>query len=188
MRTAGTNGQPGVPQIDPKLMEQMMQQNMQHMNAEQRAQMEQAMKNLRTSGAGFAAQAAPVVEQTGEQREIGGLACTVERVTQDGQPLREDCRAPLEALGLDAADLKRLQRAIGRMEKLAGTIRDNFRMARGSMREANQPQNLVIARRCFDHGQPGGTVALHVRREAAPAEWFSTPTDYGRMDMGMGGR
>jgi hypothetical protein len=188
MRAAGTNGQPGIAQIDPKLMEQMMQQNMQHMNAEQRAQMEQAMKNLRSSGAGFAARSAPVVEATGEQREIGGLACKVERVSQDGQPLREDCRAPLEALSLDAGDVKRLQRALGRMEKLAGTIRDNFRMARGSMREINHPQDLVVERRCFDHGNPGGTVALHVRREAAPAEWFTTPADYRRMDMGMGGR
>jgi len=221
MRPAGANGATGIPQIDPKLMEQMMQQNMQHMNAEQRAQMEQAMKNLRTSGTpGFggapgrgpsatgrspsAAKAMdgqerpseamdgrerpPLVEATGERREVGGLACTVERVTQDGQLLREDCRAPLEALGLDAGDLKRLQRAIGRMEKFAGTIRDNMRMVRGKLRDMTYPQDLVVERRCFEQGKPAGTVALRVRRESAPAAWFTTPADYARMDMGIGGR
>ena len=187
MKSAGANGKPGMPQIDPKLMEQMMQQNMQHMNAEQRAQMEQAMKNLRTSGTpGFAA-APPVIKSTGERREIGGVACTVERVSQDGELLNEDCRAPLDALDLDAGDLKRLQRAIGRMEKLAGAIRDNMRFARMTRREMNYPQNVVVERRCFEHGKPSGTVSLRVRRDAAPAAWFTTPPDYGRMDMGMGG-
>jgi len=188
MRSGGANGKAGIPQIDPKLMEQMMQQNMQHMNAEQRAQMEQAMKNLRTSGTpGFGA-AQPVVEATGEKREIGGVACTVERVSQDGEVLHEDCRAPLEALDLEGGDLKRLQRAIGRMEKLAGAIRDNLRFARMSRREMNYPPNVVVERHCFEHGKPSGTVALHVRREAAPSEWFTTPPDYGRADMGTGGR
>jgi hypothetical protein len=183
---SGANGTPGIPQIDPKLMEQMMQQNMQHMNAEQRAQMEQAMKNLRSAG-GYGAAAAPVVEATGERREVDGIACTVERVSQDGQLVREDCRAPLEALGLDGADLQRLQRAIGRMEKFAGTIRDNMRIARGSMREMAYPQNLVVERRCFAQGKPTGSVALRLRREAAPAAWFTLPADYARTDMGMGG-
>jgi hypothetical protein len=183
-------GPAGMPQIDPKLMEQMMRQNMQHMNAEQRAQMEAAMKNLRSSGyPGFGPQSQPVVEATGERREIDGLACAVERVTRDGQLLREDCRAGLDTLGLDAADLKRLQRAFARMEKFSATIRDNMRFVRPAQRESTDPQHLLVARRCFDEGKPSGEVALHLRRESAPAEWFATPADYARMDTGgRGGR
>ena len=101
----------GMPQVDPKLMEQMMQQNMQHMTKEQRAQTEAAMKNMRASGY-FGPQSEPVIEATGEKREIGGLTCAVERVTQDGQLVREDCRTTLDAIGIDPADVKRLVRVI----------------------------------------------------------------------------
>ena len=199
-------GANGMPQVDPKLIEQMMQQNMQHMTREQREQMETAMKNMRASGyAGSgAAQSAPgrspgtpeatggregqpQIEATGEHRQVGGLACAVERVTQDGQLLREDCRTTLEALDLDTADLKRLQRAIARMQKYASSIKDNLRLAQGAKRDHADPQHLLVERRCFEQGKPGGDVTLRVRREAAPPEWFTTPSDYARMNMGMGG-
>jgi len=180
---AGANG---MPQIDPKLMEQMMQQNMQHMTKEQRAQMETAMRNMRSSGY-FGPQSEPVIEATGERREVGGLACTLERVTQDGALLREDCRTTLDALGLDAADLKRMQRAIQRMQKYASAIKDNLRLARGVKRDNADLERLLVERRCFDQGKPIGDVTLRVRHEAAPADWFVTPADYGRMDMGMRG-
>jgi len=180
---AGANG---MPQTDPKLMEQMMQQNMQHMTKEQRAQMETAMKNMRSSGY-FGPQSEPVVEPTGERREVGGLACTLERVTQDGALLREDCRTTLDALGLDAADLKRMQRAIQLMQKYASAIKDNLRLARGVKRDNADLERLLVERRCFDQGKPIGDVTLRVRHEAAPADWFVTPADYGRMDMGMRG-
>lgn len=181
---AGANG---MPQVDPKLMEQMMQQNMQHMSKEQRAQMETTMKNMRSSGY-FGPQSAPVIEATGEKREVGGLACSLERVTQDGALLREDCRTTLDALGLEAADVKRMQRAIQRMQKYASAIKDNLRLARGAKRDNADPQHLLVERRCFDQGKAIGDVTLRVRREAAPADWFVTPPDYGRMDMGMRGR
>lgn len=180
---AGANG---MPQVDPKLIEQMMQQNMQHMTTEQRAQMEAAMKNMRSSGY-FGPQSEPVVEATGEQREVGGVACAIERVTHDAQLLREDCRTTLDALGLDAADLKRMQRAIARMQKYAGSIKDNLRLARGVRHDNTDPQHLLVERRCFEQGSATGDVTLRVRHEAVPADSFVTPPDYARMDMGMGG-
>jgi len=156
----------------------MMQQNMQHMTKEQRAQMETAMKNMRSSGY-FGPQSEPVIEATGEKREVGGLACSVERVTQDGALLREDCRTTLEALGLDASDLKRMQRAILRMQKYASAVTSNLRLARGVKRDGADPQHLLVERRCFEQGKPIGDVTLRVRRESAPADWFVTPSDYG---------
>jgi hypothetical protein len=182
-------GPNGLAQVDPKLIEQMMQQNMQHMTKEQRAQMETAMKNLRSSGyPGFGGpQSEPVIEPTGERREVGGLGCALERVTQDGALLREDCRTTLDALGLDAADLKRMQRAIQRMQKYASAIKDNLRLARGVKRDNADPQHLLVERRCFEQGKAIGDVTLRVRRETAPADWFVTPSDYARMDMGMRG-
>lgn len=179
-------GANGMPQVDPKLMEQMMQQNMQHMTKEQRAQMETAMKNMRSSGY-FGPQSEPVIELTGERREVGGLSCALERVTQDGALLREDCRTSLDALGLDAADLKRLQRAIARMQKYASSITDNLRLVKGAKRESVDPQHLLVERRCFEQGKASGDVTLRVRSESAPSDWFVTPPDYARMDMGMRG-
>jgi len=180
-------GANGMAQVDTKMIEQMMQQNMQNMPAEQRARMEQAMKNMRASGyPGFGTpQSEPVTEATGERREIGGLSCAVERVSRDGILLREDCRTPLDALGLDAADLKRMQRAILRMQKYAGAIKDNLRLARGLKRDTADPQHLLVGRRCFEQGRASGEVTLSVRHETAPAEWFVTPSDYARMDLGM---
>jgi hypothetical protein len=184
MRSAGANGMAAMPQIDPKAMESMMQQSMQHMSADQRKQMEEAMKNLRAMQN---PRSAPVVEATGEQREVGGIACSIERVTQDRELLREDCRAPLDQIGVDGADLKRLQRAIGRMEKFASSVRDNLRIGRNMTREMRYPDNLVVERRCFDAGKASGTATLRVRRDEAPAEWFTVPAGYAKADM-MGGR
>lgn len=186
MPPAGANGM-AMPQIDPKMIEQMMQQNMQNMPPEQRARMREAMNNLRASGyGGMAPQAAPVVEATGEQRQVGAVACAVERVSQDGQLLREDCRAALDAIGLDAADVKRLQRAITRLQKFSSAIRDNLHLpyaAAMQRREQPDPQHLLIARRCYDQGRATGEIALRVRHDAGPSEWFTTPADYARMDM-----
>jgi hypothetical protein len=128
-----------------------------------------------------------VVEATGERREVGGLACSVERVTQDGALLREDCRTTLDALGLDAADVKRMQRTIQCMQKYAGAVTANLRLVRNVKRDNADPEHLLVERRCFDQGKPIGDVSLRVRNEAAPADWFVTPADYGRMDMRMRG-
>jgi len=182
-------GANGMPQVDPKLMEQMMQQNMQHMTKEQRAQTEEAMKNMRASGY-FGPQSEPVIEATGEKREVAGLACTVERVTQDGQLLREDCRTTLDALGLDPADVKRMLRVIVRMQKYSSAVTSNLRLIKNvsSVRRDNvDPQHPLVERRCFDQGKPSGEVTLRVRNESVPADWFVTPADYSRMDMGMRG-
>jgi hypothetical protein len=179
----------GMPQVDPKLMEQMMQQNMQHMTKEQRAQAEAAMKNMRASGY-FGSQSDPVIEATGEKREIGGLACTVERVTQDGQLLREDCRTSLDAIGLDPADVKRMLRVIVRMQKYSTAVTANLRLIKnvnGVRRDNVDPQHPLVERRCFAQGKPSGAVTLRVRSESVPADWFVTPADYARMDMGMRG-
>lgn len=176
----------GMPMPDAQTMEAMMQQSMQHLNKEQRAQMEQAMKNMRQYYA-QSTQSEPVTQATGEQREVGGIACAVERVTQDGRLVREDCRAPLEAIGLDAADLKRLQRALLRLFKFADTVRSNLHIAGVRMqRERPDMQHLVVERRCFEAGGAGSAVKLNLRREAAPADWFERPADYARMEMGAG--
>ena len=179
-------GASGMPQVDPKLMEQMMQQNMEHMTKEQRAQMEEAMKNMSSSGY-FGPQSEPVTEATGEKREIGGLACTVERVTQGGQLLYEDCRTTLDAIGLDPADVKRMQRVILRMQKYANSVTANLRLVKSAHRDKVDPQHPLVERRCFDQGKPSGDVTLRVRSETVPADWFVTPPDYSRMDMGMRG-
>ena len=182
----------GMPQIDPKMMEQLMQQNMQGMSPEQRAKMQEAMKNLRASGyagIGSAAPSEPVIEATGEQREVNGIACTVERVTADGVLVREDCRASLDAIGIDAADLKRLQRAFARMQKFAASMRDNLHFVNAAAKhDRADPQHLLVARRCFEQGQPAGDVTLKLSRESPPEEWFRTPPDYARTDLGLHGR
>jgi hypothetical protein len=178
-----------MPQVDPKLMEQVMQQNMEHMTKEQRVQMEAAMKNMRASGY-FGPQSEPVIEATGEKREVGGLSCAVERVTQDGQLLREDCRTTLDAIGLDPADVKRMLRVIVRMQKYSSAVTANLRLIKNvnSLRRDNvDPQHPLVERRCFEQGKPTGDVTLRVRSETLPADWFVTPTDYSRMDMGMRG-
>jgi hypothetical protein len=180
----------GMAAMDPKMVEQMMQQNMQNLPPEQRKQMQQAMDNMRKSGY-FGVQAAPVVEATGEQRTIGGIACSVERVTVDGQLQREDCRASLDALGLDAADVKRLQRAILRMQKWSNAISQNLNLKfvpAPPQREKADLQRLIVGRRCFEQGRESGAVNLQVRRESAPADWFSPPAGYSRMDMSMRGQ
>ena len=182
-------GANGMPQVDPKLMEQMMQQNMEHMTKEQRAQTEAAMKNMRASGY-FGPQSEPVVEVTGEKREVGGLACTVERVTQDGQLLHEDCRASLDAIGLDPADVKRMLRVILRMQKYASSVTANLRLVKNLksvQRDNVDPQHPLVERRCFDQGKPSGDVTLRVRSETVPADWFVTPPDYAPMDIGIRG-
>jgi len=182
-------GANGMPQVDPKLMEQMMQQNIQHMTKEQRAQTEEAMKNMRASGY-FGPQSEPVIEVTGEKREVGGLSCTVERVTQDGQLLREDCRTTLDAIGLDPADVKRMLRVIVRMQKYSSAVTSNLRLIKNvpsARRDNVDPQRPLVERRCFEQGKPTGDVTLHVRNEPVPADWFVTPADYSRMDMGMRG-
>ena len=176
----------GMAQVDPKMMEQMMQQNMQHMTKEQRAQTEEAMKNLRSSGY-FGPQAEPVIEVTGEKREIGGLTCAVERVTQDGQLVREDCRTTLDAIGIDPADVKRMMRVILRMQKYASTVTANLRLVKNAQRDHVDPQHPLVERRCFDQGKPTGDVTLRVRSESLPADWFVRPADYTRLDMGMRG-
>jgi len=189
-RPSGTMqpGANGMPQVDPKLMEQMMQQNMQHMTKEQRAQTEEAMKNMRASGY-FGPQSEPVIEATGEKREVGGLSCAVERITQDGQLLREDCRTTLDAIGLDPADVKRMLRVIVRMQKYSSAVTSNLRLIKNvSVRRDNvDPQHPLVERRCFEQGNPSGDVTLHVRSQSVPADWFVTPPDYARMDMGMRG-
>jgi hypothetical protein len=128
-----------------------------------------------------------VIEATGEQREVGGLACTLDRVTQDGALLREDCRTTLDALGLDAADLKRMQRAILRMQKYASSVTDNLRLVKSAKRDRPDPQRPLVERRCFEQGKASGDVTLRVRHETLPADAFVTPSDYARMDMGMRG-
>lgn len=179
-------GAAGMQAMDPKMMEQMMQQSAQNLPPEQRKQMQQAMDTMRKSGY-FGAQAEPVVETTGEQRTIGGITCSVERVSVDGQLEREDCRAPIDALGLDAADVKRLQRAIQRMQKWSSAITQNlnFKFAPAMHRDKTDPQHLLVARRCFEQGRPAGTTSLRVGHASAPADWFAPPAGYTKMDMGM---
>lgn len=181
---AGPNG---MPQIDPKMMESMMQQSMAQLNKEQRAQMEEAMKNMRQYYAG-AEQSEPVTEASGERREVNGVSCAVERVRQAGQLVREDCRAPLDGIGLDAADLKRLQRALGRLLKFSDAVRGNLHIAGVRMqRERPDMQHLLVERRCFERGEPSGAVKMNLRRESVPADWFERPADYARMDMSGAG-
>lgn len=175
-----------MPQIDPKQIESLMQQNMGHMTPEQRARMQQSIEALRQSGYGGLAgpAATPVVEATGETREVNGVACAVERVTLQGRVQREDCRAPLAALGLDAADLKRLQRAFQRIDKFAASVRDNARFVRNMPREHADADHVLVARRCFDDGRRAAEVTLRVRNGAAPSEWFAPPADYSRLQTG----
>ena len=185
----GPNAMAGMPPMDPKLIEQMMQQNAQHMTPEQRAQMQQAMNNMRTSGY-FGPQPEPVVESTGEQRTVGGITCSVERVSLEGQLQREDCRAALDGLGLDPADAKRLLRAMLRMQKFSNAISQNLniKFAPTIRREKVDAQHLLVSRRCFDQGRQSGAANLQVRHESAPADWFTPPQGYSRMDTGMRGR
>jgi hypothetical protein len=58
-----------------------------------------------------------------------------------------------------------------------------------AVRRPDQPdaQHLLVERRCYEQGKTIGDVTLHVRHESAPADWFVTPSDYARMDMGMRG-
>jgi hypothetical protein len=180
---------PGMAAMDPKMVEQMMQQSAQNLPPEQRKQMQQAMDNMRKSGY-FGAQSAPVVEATGEQRNVNGIACSVERVSIDGRLEREDCRASIDALGLDAADLKRLQRAIQRMQKWSSAITQNLHLTFApppAHREKTDPEHLLVSRRCFGQGQADVTTNLQVRRESAPADWFAPPADYTRMEYSQSG-
>ena len=180
----GQAGANGMPQVDPKMLEAMMQQNMQHLPPEQRAKMQEAMQNFRSA---TTVPPEPVVEVTDERREVNGIACTVERVSEGGTAVREDCRAPAGDLGLDAADVKRLQRSIARFQKFSASIRDNLHlpMMPTVQHRPVDTSNLLVERRCL---ATGGDVRLRLRQESAPADWFSTPADYARMDLGMGGR
>jgi hypothetical protein len=185
----GSKAMGGMPQIDPKQIESLMQQNMAHMTPEQRAQMERSIKALRESGYGGMAgpAATPITQATGERRDVNGIGCAVERVTLGGEVLREDCRADVADLGLDAADLKRLQRALLRMQKFSAAIRDNLRIAASAMkRDPDDGRRVLVARRCFDNGRRSGEVNLRVRGGATPAEWFTIPADYSRLQMNGG--
>jgi hypothetical protein len=169
---------------DPKALEQMMQQSLERMPKEQRAQMQQVLKNMRSSG--YFKTQPPVIEATGEQREVNGIRCAVERVKDEGQLIREDCRTTVDGLGLDAGDVKRLQRAFLRLQKFAASVRANLRLARMD-REPADTDHLIVERRCFDAGKTTA-LSLRVRRESAPADWFTTPGDYSHMDTGVRGR
>ena len=170
----------GTPANDTQQNKAMMQQNMEHMAPDQRARMEQSIQALRESGyAGLAGPAAmPVTEATGEQRDVRGIACAVERVTLQGEVLREDCRADFDRLGRDAADLKRLQRAFQRMQKFSATIRDNLRMAKGMTREPVDAQRVLVARRCFANGRSSGEDALRVTGGDATADRIKKDAGY----------
>jgi hypothetical protein len=81
-------------------------------------------------------------------------------------------------------------RVIVRMQKYSSAVTSNLRLIKNvnsARRDNVDPQHPLVERRCFDQGKPSGEVTLRVRNESVPADWFVTPADYSRMDMGMRG-
>jgi hypothetical protein len=167
-------------------MQALLQKNMEQMPKEQREQMQKALKDMQErGGSGFAsAHSPPQTEVTDQTKTIAGIGCSVQRVTQNGALLQEECVAAFDGLGLQPAELKRLQKSLRNFDGLAGAM-SKFRVAGISMpkQPSIERRGIVIERRCYANGRETGSTTLRMTRPSLSGSLFEIPAGYQRMDM-----
>lgn len=125
------------------------------------------------------------VERDGERKTVGGIDCTVQTTRRGEVVLREECKAPMEALQLDAAAMRRLKRMMKVGQGLSAGIAS---MHPEMDPEAGQPPSIALERTCYADGKRTGSATLHIDRAAkVAASEFAVPPGYAPMSFGPPG-
>jgi hypothetical protein len=121
------------------------------------------------------------IERTAMPQQVDGRACAPERTLRGQTPLREDCRADVTTLGLDARAVRRLQR----IAKVGAGMGEGLASLHPELdtREAGPPK-VTLRRVCYRGGQESGKATLHIRNDApADAALFELPPGYEPMQI-----
>lgn len=148
-----------------------------------------ATGRARSAPAQPAAPAAPAPWRTttverGDQIEIDGRRCRIERLVRGDRVLREDCTSAIADLGLEPAALRRLNR----IAAVGATVGRGVAELHPEAADESGPPRIALSRRCFRDGRQTGTATLEIRSGVAvPADRFEIPGDYRPMSPGEPG-
>jgi hypothetical protein len=161
-----------------------MEAQMANMPPEQRAMMEQMMKQM---GGGAPGGKLPKrdVKSTGRSESVAGFKCTIWEVTVDGQKDQELCATPASAIP-GGTEVLAVMREIGEMmqglsEGLGPMAR---RTANEEWKDVAKIGGVPILTRDFEAGKPSSETRLAViRKESVPASMFEVPAGYKERKM-----
>lgn len=161
----------------------MLQQQMDNMTPEQRAQMEKAMG---TKMPGMGKQAVEEVRKTGKTNKVAGYDCTYSEVWQDGQLASELCVTPIAALkgGNELYDASMKISAL--MQDMLTEIDAPWlrQMANRQVENYSKLGGVPVLGRTFVGGKAVRESTLQsIVTQAAPAGAFDIPAGYTRKEM-----
>lgn len=121
----------------------------------------------------------------GEEIQIDGRRCRIERLVRGDRVLREDCTSAIADLGLEPAALRRLNR----IATVGATVGRGVAELHPEAADESGPPRIALRRRCLRDGEETGTATLTIRGGVAvPADRFEIPGDYRPMALGEPGR
>ncbi|HUD40424.1 MAG TPA: hypothetical protein VMR06_00320 [Dokdonella sp.] len=119
--------------------------------------------------------------ERGDEIEIDGRRCRIERLVRGERVLREDCTSAIADLGLEPAALRRLNRIAAVGATVGRGVAELHPEAAGE----DGPPRIALSRRCFRDDRHTGTATLTIRSGVAvPADRFEIPGDYRPMTLG----
>lgn len=119
--------------------------------------------------------------ESGDQGEIEGRRCRVERLVRGASVLREDCTSAIADLGLEPAALRRLNR----IADVGATVGRGLAELHPDMADEAGPARVALSRRCYRDGHPTGSATLTIRNGVSvPADTFEIPGGYRPMRLG----
>lgn len=163
-------------------MRQQMEQQLQNMPEEQRAQARQQMEQMMPSSG---EQPELRVEATGGTDQVAGAECREARVYRDGDLAHEVCVAEPGALGIAAGDFDTVMAMFGFLEKMAGSLGGGADQIGG--REMRQMMDELggMPARSSGQGEADSWEIRSVESGSIDAGRFEIPDGFQRM-QGMG--
>lgn len=117
----------------------------------------------------------------GEEIEIDGRRCRIERLMRGDRVLREDCTSTIADLGLEPAALRRLNR----IASVGATLGRGVAERHPEAADESGPPRVALSRRCFRDGRQTGTATLTIRAGVTvPADRFEIPGNYRPLTLG----
>ena len=168
-----------------EMMQKMVEQQLAHMPADQRAQVQQMMAN---GGAGMPVAgskapppaAPPRIDRDAGEIDVGGITCMRREHLRGDEMLREDCYATTATLHLDEVETRRL----ARFSK--AILEWSHSLAPEGM-QAPKDDRVLVRRVCYAGGHENGRATLAIEHAPIAESRFEVPAGYKPMDLGMGG-
>jgi hypothetical protein len=163
---------------------QRMQEQMEKMTPDQRAQMERMMGGTKLPGMGKAA--VEEIRKTSRTGKVAGYGCTYSEILQDGVVASEACVVPLTALkgGQELYDASLKISAL--MEDMLKEIDAPWlkQMANRQIENYSKLGGVPVLTRTFANGKPTRESTLQsIATQAVPASSFELPAGFTRKEM-----